>query len=556
MGKCRKMFFYVGAKLFDSDSEKGKLGYLPNVQTFMKRVGTYVDEGSEWEFYLNTKGGNTMIGPLRKFQYYAPKAPSEETHWNKDVQKWLATSSSQSMEAEIKTGALRLEHGGEEVEISSDKKVFKVANCSGRSTVYYLDQLVDKLENAIEADDHVFAVCDCNCFHNSAYVFGLLALNRRVNQEASAEPLECPAKIGKELNVLDEYVCTPVLIVNIDQHNDFKREEGRVDSDGWGQPLLRKFDYGAYVAVGLAGGANLVGIKTLDEEPKAIKPGVQLPTLFDYQETIRRGNDAYKRVKAKFQKLWIKLEKEMKFPFKYAYLTIDRDCMAFNHTQWGHRGSIFKNRFNVYYVADAIIESFREIGIALAGLDVTGLPEDASLKAKEPDSIKGMRSLCSVKRARAPGKVSIVETGKSGLRSLAIAGEIQYEVDKSAKLKIKNGQTVKMGSIMVEASSNSSCLDDQSRMCSDCQRLMMFELRHEIKFLEKRFRENWTKDLPASWKKTRLELQTKKETKKLGACTAVNAVTKEPCDCKSFVPHNFIKERCKTCMHPKSAHMS
>ena len=391
---ARKMLFYTGTVLLDpSRNEPVDYKYRRNVFTFMSNVGYLLSQGKylsddKWEYCLNTVEENTLSGGDRIFKYFKPSTSfgraGELVEYDPEhVDLYLGESSALNSQVTltIKTSAIRQNttslHGfgwSKKIDISDN---FNVDNSSGKCSENDLIKLEEWL--AYAGDEPVFAVCDCNCFHNSAYLFGRLALRRRY--EESKRVL---SEISPRLPVINlvredqQVVCLykpepAVLIINFDTHNDDLSSRGQANSDGWGKALLSNFDYGAYVVIGVgAGNEAQLHIRTkANEEYDTPNEMRSLITL----SVIKSEDD----LENEFIVLWDALEKKINTPFFYYYVTIDRDCMLNSHTQWGHEKSVFKDASHVRSVLNTMAKTLKSRNVNLTGMDITGLPEVTKL---------------------------------------------------------------------------------------------------------------------------------------------------------------------------------
>ncbi len=244
------------------------LGYRRNVSVFMKNVGMYVDGGTGWDFCVNVacdptdkklkkdKKASTLASGKRIFQYYTVEA------WNKDTnvdtslpRKCGKVRFSDKSSVEMKTAALT--SNSDKNENIGDKKTLKLdgedkENCSSRCSTPKLNELQEWLHKAVE-NQPVFAVCDCNSFHNSAFVFGLLALSRHVKStwQIDQQNLQLNSGKGNKFNTIADLNSQPVLVLNFDRHTDFGGDKTIVASDSWGRALLQSFQRGVYMAIGV-----------------------------------------------------------------------------------------------------------------------------------------------------------------------------------------------------------------------------------------------------------------------------------------------------------------
>jgi len=242
---------------------------------------------------------------------------------------------------------------------SPDEKYIRRANASSRVDRPQMDRFIEGLINK-GLGFPMFSVCDCNSFHTSGYLWGLYA----------AKMLE---KDGKPKG--------PVAVINFDQHNDIGSVQYHdVRSDGWGVPLLNRL-----TNLGFGGCYMSVGV------------GSERGALATSPRMAGAGCASYaSHKKAAFVKLWKKLMESLGNTIKYIFISIDRDCLQGNYTQWGD--GYFKNTADLTNHMGKVLESLfeaceeREKSIVpqFIGFDITGLPEHRKLLSsapKKPDEI-------------------------------------------------------------------------------------------------------------------------------------------------------------------------
>ena len=218
----------------------------------------------------------------------------------------------------------------------------------------------------------LFSVWDCNCFHTSGYLMGKYAFDC-----ASADKSKT------------------LIVVNIDQHSDAgSLKQNYVSSDQWGYPLIRAFGKGAYVSLSTCGPKPGPETIVVESHVNKLKHG-----SFEGKKVSQMGDpsiDSWIRKKhldgliSKEEKTrqqssealsdhWKALLTLLGSPdgFDYVFLTIDRDCMKNNFTQWGDGKSILNDYKQVDAVANAVLETLTAYKkTKLVGFDVTGLPEN------------------------------------------------------------------------------------------------------------------------------------------------------------------------------------
>ncbi len=399
----KNIFFYVGTDLKSAGENLSEMVEYPPygfaVSRFMSQIGMGWDK---WDFILNTGAGNTAAGGNRSFCYY-PNIPSPR--WRYSGHAWTAAASAYRdflksparfggvERFDLHTAALRcnvmnVEASEKKIKLRGANRavVKEVDNCSGKSLKATMDAFIDKLGTVINTP--FFAVCDCNCFHNSAYIMGKLALRRVVGPADNS----------------------PVLIINVDQHLDADCDATLVNSDGWGHALLRNFRNGAYISIGCRGVASaeqtycavrrngqpvkkLVTSKRVGIGPKKMTglPWIskkQILSLLEPDPTNGKKNSLRDHCKT----FWAFLERYIRTGeyiaassldppqsrFKYFYITVDRDCMIWNYTKWGHVEAMFRNPGHVRTLLDVVVESLKDRGAKLVAMDTTGLPDKSN----------------------------------------------------------------------------------------------------------------------------------------------------------------------------------
>lgn len=236
----------------------------------------------------------------------------------------------------------------------------------------------------------LFSVWDCNSFHTSGYLMGKYAF------DCAESPQD-----------------KTLIVVNIDQHSDAGSSSQKyVSSDRWGTPLIKQYGKGVYVSLSCAGmkeddiaceshvwykdeekGIQYIKVETPRKrnflDAKKQKATTESWILKKHLDGLVGGEK--KNAEEAMTKHWKALlgliepeESEEPKHFDYVFLTIDRDCMKNNFTQWGDGKSILENYKHVNNVAGAVLETLTKNGAKLVGFDVTGLPEDGEYVASEP----------------------------------------------------------------------------------------------------------------------------------------------------------------------------
>lgn len=415
------MYFSIGTDLLhDYDVSPRNNGGVFNVAHFMKHLGSTIP-GISWSVLMNIGPVPANMMGFRPMALLTAKIPSNalkdmtiddgidritelasaNTPLHRSVGKALVTTSIRINSTGCGRYSKTLERGKiknfhREMEqplyIVLNKEFSGAAsNCSGRVLHTDIGHLVDKMK-AVKGRIGwpLFTVCDCNSFHNVAYVLGAYALDIATAGDADG----------------------PVLVINFDQHDDLgSYPQSIVRSDGWGAQLLGRYRRGAYVVIGSGGETRIVrggkgpnqvkySSKTVDAqqvvgfytgELREIMRGPFRQRKMVYPEELEFTtaeltdlNTEQKKVdlKLKFNGLWdhifARIRGEEAFGhdfFKHVYVTVDRDCMKYNYTCWKDIKSVFDSFEQVKSLMDILLETLKTRGCTLAGLDVTGLPE-------------------------------------------------------------------------------------------------------------------------------------------------------------------------------------
>ncbi len=231
----------------------------------------------------------------------------------------------------------------------------------------------------------VFSLSDCNSFHTSGYLWGLYAV------------------MMAEKNKLTDGA---IAIINFDQHKDLdaptdinaplesEKNRSRVASDRWGKSLVQalnkdlKYD-ACYLSVCNAPDGKSIAFYASGQEKK------------DKFEKGGKIDD--------YESFWKEVEMYFDRSIRYVFITIDRDVIKNNFTQWGD-GSVtnrrvlqqamfevlnplfgFKTTYEEFLARGDIVNTINKSSLKamLIGFDVTGLPEHNEIfkYGKPPDDI-------------------------------------------------------------------------------------------------------------------------------------------------------------------------
>lgn len=345
--------------------------YLPN-------------NGAGWELLLNTAGDhNPLADGTRSFARFKPDrtvtrgakplpASSDALAYGlvKD-EGWapvpLATTS--IMQGDLITAAKN--HGKLSPTIvftDSQGNLPPTGNNSGHTTKEALDSLCAALQARLRLP--AFTVTDSNTFHTSGYLWAKVALDAAIARGGAG----------------------PVLIVNFDQHQDYQAPARLVKSDGWGKAILRNYK-GAFINFGCNGintglgseGFLLATNTAPGDEPKTVRGvtgdgpkitmnhfvGLDTPTKKDYGAV---GPDL-QFLGVNIPATIAAIERALGDRFKYCFITVDRDCMLNNGTQWGMSEPAFWSAAHLRSVMEILLRHLGQREVELTGLDITGLPE-------------------------------------------------------------------------------------------------------------------------------------------------------------------------------------
>lgn len=395
MHKC---FFYVGTRILGSSRAAWSLNGEPVdrwTDAMNLFASKYMPKTEAWFYLMNVADQDTVFDGIREFQLFEHfgrwpvkrEDPSENPRaalkrWGvREVEPWKRPSV-------LTTGILsnKVPPGRPPTVDLGDGRTPQ--NSSGRTRTVLLNPAIASMREQLPFP--MFSITDCNTFHTSGYIWGKFALD----------------------NAIARWGAGPVLIVNFDQHRDYDATQDLVKSDGWGKPLLKNYQ-GAFLNFGCTGlnaldGMGFVGAwrRTGQGDPTTVKPGdlddtnrVTMRDLLGIDPppaNARAGNIAAGRFAdavPKFDVLRQKIPKLIQHlarqagadAFKYVFLTVDRDCMLYNGTQWGYRDAPFMDYRSVAPMMRMVLEATRATGARLVGLDITGLPEADGVLNDSPD---------------------------------------------------------------------------------------------------------------------------------------------------------------------------
>jgi hypothetical protein len=238
-----------------------------------------------------------------------------------------------------------------------------------------MDEFVAGLTEQQPLGFPVFSVSDCNSFHTSGYLWGLYA-----------------GKMASQNGLTDGAIA----IANFDQHKDIDPPsdptpgQKGVASDRWGKPLVWALNDLGYDACYVSA---------------CNPPGDQVDS---YASTGNRERHYSKKGKIEdYESFWNDIEENIGKPIRYVFVTIDRDVIKSNFTQWGDGPiaspqELLKNMFEVLqpvfglgsnysgFLAKGTIQNTINKVLPkalLIGFDVTGLPEHSQIikYGKPPD---------------------------------------------------------------------------------------------------------------------------------------------------------------------------
>jgi hypothetical protein len=403
MNKC---FLYIGTQVLGCTPH---LWLNPATGPFEPRwldaanlfLSRYMPSHDGWDLLMNVAEQNTQADGTRSFQMFRHLRPApvlREVSLGRtatELHRWGLKAFPGWRQPELHTTSIMAHQvppgRPSQVELSP---TVKTENYSGRTLVSSLDAAVDLLREQYEGP--VFSVTDCNTFHTSGYLWGRFALDSAIKRHGDGA----------------------VLIVNFDQHRDYNAAKDLVKSDGWGEPLLKNYQ-GAFLNIGCQGILNptSLGFVAAYKGATAGAPSMAAPLRIPgdckvvqgdlsglgiiEDASINRHAPHYDTVQPKVDVLRDKIPKLLRYleqqagaPFRYLFVTVDRDCMLNNGTQWGNIQPPFLDYRRLLAVMEIVISTARESGALFTGMDITGLPEaHGDLSAppvKYGNSISGM----------------------------------------------------------------------------------------------------------------------------------------------------------------------
>jgi hypothetical protein len=230
---------------------------------------------------------------------------------------------------------------------------------SNKSSAVPSEQMDSFIENLIELKPSlgfpVFSVCDCNSFHTTGYLWGMYAAR-------SLQQLGLPKG--------------PVAIVNFDSHADTGKKDSQVVAiDRWGGMLVNSMAKAGFPACYLSVFNHPNGEGSAFSATEGAKKSAKLPT-------IGKALDQSKT----FLDFWGKVETYFGKKIQYVFVSIDRDVLKNNYTQWGD-GAIADHEALMVAMRTAlapleVLKTSAQKTATLIGFDITGLPEcNAVMKA-------------------------------------------------------------------------------------------------------------------------------------------------------------------------------
>jgi hypothetical protein len=350
-------------------------------------------DSGDWQYLCTVKPPPVWEAGLRNFRILKLPVPKKADLKDKDIPPPFVGFPSTSVLRNALWRGLQtedknfVEFQGTAVTYRKDSGGGVLSNSSSAVPKDYFDKFVTRLTSA-GLGFPVFSLSDCNCFHNSAYLWGLYSLSM--------------AHAGDT---------TPLIILNFDQHIDAgmsKTED--VASLGWGVPLLRNAVSGCYMSIGNdTRGATYAFLKKPDPSAKS-KVEKQKSTITDLGKAPLKGvflnnhigklgkaqipeefvrafcgisADQDGKVSGDWQTWWDELHTMLGKPAcVYVFIAVDRDCLTGHHTQWQNNRTYFKKVDDLVNCMKTALKSLENVQNCLPlviGMDVCGLPEHAAL---------------------------------------------------------------------------------------------------------------------------------------------------------------------------------
>lgn len=340
------LFFYVGA-VFLRENGQAPIDVRREAQFAMQNL---LPRDMSWERVSNVDAGTAGRPDQAGTRTFRHSKDASSGSYAEQILGSLRKSAldkvrgaERDVHQDIESTSILAKPTGPKVTISNQQ----LSNSSGRIQKTELDTLIAGMINNLDSGK-LFAVGDCNSFHNVAYIFGNVALHRKA---------------------------APILVLNIDQHKDIgNTSNGFVASDTWGTSMLLNVPVGAYLVAGSggkSGGSQLVGqYKARGGNVTTFKPTQSVTT-----QNATSGTGLGGALNAALTELQV--GGCMNELVQSVYITVDRDCMVDNWTQWADIAAIFTNCKKVIAFLDEFMTQVIAVSptAQLVGMDITGLPE-------------------------------------------------------------------------------------------------------------------------------------------------------------------------------------
>ena len=386
-----KMFGCIGTTLLQSvhdPKSSDAQGYLFNTVHFLS---TMAFGDLDWNLLLNTGEPDPKVygdRPLRLFRLKLPRILPKHLPQSFDERFEYVRKNLEPVKPFSKkklplffTSALKKDpdKASDKVPTSYDipAGIRGLGNFSSRCSPVDVQGVVDYMRDPNLKKTlgwPLFSVWDCNCFHTSGYLMGKYAF-------------DCAPSAKNKT----------IIVVNIDQHSDAGSvKQNYVSSDQWGYPLIKAFGRGAYVSLSTCAqdpGPETTVVESHVNQYKhgsfqgaKVSPFPRRSTSIEQWIQKKHLDGLISKEEEKRQESleaisdhWKALLALLGSPagFDYVFLTIDRDCMKDNFTQWGDGKSILNDYKHVDAVANAVLKTLTtNKKTKLVGFDVTGLPEN------------------------------------------------------------------------------------------------------------------------------------------------------------------------------------